>query len=61
MPGTPLTVGTKLDSLGGIQQSESGVEALLRLVTEVLEVRFHLDCPFDPAERAVARDDDFRN
>ena len=27
--GTPLTVRAKLDSLGGVQRSESGVEALL--------------------------------
>ena len=31
--GTPLAIGAKLDSLGGVQGSEASVEAFLRLVT----------------------------
>ena len=58
--GSPLAVGAKLDSLGGLQRTEAGVKARPRLVSEVFQVRLHLHGPFDSAERAVAGDDDFR-
>src|SRR5579862_9570165 len=58
--GTPLPVGAELDLLGGVQRRDSGVEALSRFVTDVLEVCLHLGRPFDTAERAVTGDDDLR-
>src|SRR5215469_1459087 len=38
----PLDIGAKLDSLDGVQGTEARVEAFLRLVTDVAEVRLHL-------------------
>ena len=55
---TPMAIGAELYLLGRLQCREPVVEALPRFFTNVMEIRLHLDYPFNATKRAVARDND---